>query len=86
MPDYLGKDQRKTKNDDDKEEKPIQGTYFVVQGNIKWKKSVKSVFQTKYIRELFLSFFSSALDEGDIEILKTYVSFTTHYYYRNLSC
>ena len=41
MPDYLGKDQRKTKNDDDKEEKPIQGTYFVVQGNIKWKKSSK---------------------------------------------
>lgn len=31
MPDYLGKDQRKTKNDDDKEDKPIQGTYFVVQ-------------------------------------------------------
>ena len=50
------------------------------------RNQVKSVFQTKYIRELFLSFFSSALDEGDIEILKTYVSFTTYYYYRNLSC
>lgn len=26
MPDYLGKDQRKTKADDTKDDKPIQGT------------------------------------------------------------
>jgi len=26
MPDYLGKDQRKTKDDDSKDDKPIQGT------------------------------------------------------------
>jgi hypothetical protein len=26
MPDYLGKDQRKVKQDDDKDEKPFQGT------------------------------------------------------------
>lgn len=39
MPDYLGKDQRKIKDDEKKDDKPIQ-----------------------------------ALDEGDIEILKTYVS------------
>ena len=25
MPDYLGKDQRKVKGDDDKDEKPFQG-------------------------------------------------------------
>jgi len=25
MPDYLGKDQRKTKDDDSKDDKPIQG-------------------------------------------------------------
>lgn len=27
MPDYLGKDQRKTKDDDSKDDKPIQGTW-----------------------------------------------------------
>lgn len=27
MPDYLGKDQRKVKGDDDKDEKPFQGKY-----------------------------------------------------------
>jgi len=30
MPDYLGKDQRKTKDDETKDEKPIQGTYSAV--------------------------------------------------------
>lgn len=30
MPDYLGKDQRKTKDDDVKDEKPIQGWLYVV--------------------------------------------------------
>ena len=28
MPDYLGKDQRKVKKDDDKDEKPFQGINF----------------------------------------------------------
>lgn len=32
MPDYLGKDQRKTKDDDVKDEKPIQGRFYVVEG------------------------------------------------------
>jgi len=30
MPDYLGKDQRKTKDDDSKDDKPIQGTWSAV--------------------------------------------------------
>lgn len=31
MPDYLGKDQRKTKDDDSKDDKPIQGTCSALQ-------------------------------------------------------
>lgn len=30
MPDYLGKDQRKVKGDEDKDEKPFQGTFKFV--------------------------------------------------------
>ena len=54
MPDYLGKDQRKTREGGDDEEKPITS---------EGKRSFK-----------FYVIIISGLDEGDIQILKTYVS------------
>ena len=54
MPDYLGKDQRRTKGGDEEEEKPITS-------------------DREPLIYLFLLFLG--LDEGDIQILKTYVRY-----------
>lgn len=54
MPDYLGKDQRRTKEGEDEEEKPITSEGRPL---------------------LYLFILSLGLDEGDIQILKTYVRY-----------
>lgn len=59
MPDHLGDDMRKTKNEPEQEEKEIKCNYFILQF------SALSIL-------LYALF--SALDEGDIALLKTYVS------------
>lgn len=88
MPDYLGKDQRKTKDDDTKDDKPIQGTYFAVKQSFWHEAFIGKTFENIMHMEenahcqlqlsnfTLSSFVSPVLDEGDIEILKTYVSFT----------
>ena len=54
MPDYLGKDQRKTKTDGEED-----------------KENIKGILYPHYELKLYTLI---ALDEGDIQILKTYVS------------
>lgn len=64
MPDHLGGDMRKVKDDEKKEEE------------IK-RKSQKKLTQTSdfiLLQNYTCFFFSTALDEGDIALLKTYVS------------
>ena len=60
MPDHLGDDMRKTKNEDVKEEKDIKG----------WCADSVVLSLSDYLFLLCIT----ALDERDIEILKTYVS------------
>lgn len=65
MPDHLGDDMRKVKNDEKEEE-------------IKCKFYSFDYFKIDFIFDKFAFefcfFFRLALDEGDIELLKTYVS------------
>jgi len=88
MPDYLGKDQRKIKDDEKKDDKPIQGA----SDTLNHTKSRRDLLVTRLTSfslrlhmetrnhsglslKILLSFLPLlALDEGDIEILKTYVS------------
>lgn len=63
MPDYLGEDQRKTKVKDEKDDdKPIKG----------FSSSSNSNSNSKYFSSSVLF---SALDEAEIAVLKSYVSF-----------
>ena len=64
MPDYLGEHQRKVKQDE-KDDDTIQG----LSGT---KITLKIHHRELYVYYLFS--LSVALDEGDIQILKTYVS------------
>lgn len=59
--DYLGKDQRKVKEDKSKEDKPIKGTYFL-----------QHLIQFNNYLNMFLI---EALDEAEIALLKTYVRY-----------
>lgn len=74
MPDYLGKDQRKLRDDESKEEKPFQGTRPLI--SYKYHYYTKFISCANYIDSdlNFAVFKFLALDEGDIELLKTYVS------------
>lgn len=63
MPDHLGDDMRKVKDKEEKEEEEIKGRNLI--GNCNF--AIKPNFS-------FCFFFSWDLDEGDIELLKTYVS------------
>lgn len=72
MPDHLGEDMRKTKADDTKEEKEIKGSYNCL---------------CLFFALTNVCLYVSALDERDIEILKTYVSITAYLLNRvNLYC
>ena len=65
MPDHLGDDMRKTKVEENKEEKEIKGMFLILL-------ILKAFFK-------LFCFLSTALDERDIEILKTYVSLLFFY-------
>ena len=58
--DYLGKDQRRTKDDKPVEEKPIKGNVVIFRIVI-------------FIMWLFLHIHFLALDEAEIQLLKSYV-------------
>ena len=70
MPDYLGDDQRKTKAGDGDEEKIKCWCALIRYGNLE----VSSYVYFFLIRFHTHHFSPLALDEGDIQILKTYVS------------
>lgn len=65
MPDHLGDDMRKVKNEEEKEEKEIKCKLYLI-----------TLFYANDIASFrFLNFPKFlALDEGDIALLKTYVS------------
>ncbi len=58
--DYLGKDQRKTKDDTPKDDKPIKGLFMPIQAMCSGDDSLFMV--------------CLALDEAEIALLKSYVS------------
>lgn len=67
MPDHLGEDMRKVKNEEEKEEKEIKCELYLS------LTLLCHITISSYFLRLFFEF--SALDEGDIALLKTYVSF-----------
>ena len=74
MPDYLGKDQRRVREDDTKEDKPFQGEVFSSDKEAWLKLQVMICVRCCERICPFTVVFLAALDEGDIELLKTYVS------------
>lgn len=67
MPDHLGDDMRKTKSDDSEKEKEIKCKKNLILNLI--------ILVLHNCTNLFLFiFYILALDEGDIALLKTYVS------------
>lgn len=78
MPDFLGEDQRKTKPDDGGEEK-IR-CQFICKLLDKEEESRRERGEREFscVTGLLHLSVNVALDEGDIEILKSYVSLPTH--------
>ena len=62
--DYLGKDQRRTKDVEKKEDKPIKGKTIIL-------KTIYIIFQDFNFK---MKLIRIALDEAEIALLKTYVS------------
>lgn len=82
MPDYLGDDQRK---EGQKEEaKELKGTNYFLGYQITPIQILDLVFALIYIY-FYLFIIILAIDEGDIALLKTYVSFKFFTVYCNFS-
>jgi len=78
MPDHLGEDMRKVKNDEEKEEKEIKCKLLVSFSRLirPFSLSLSLSLRLPLSHSKNASLVFSALDEGDIALLKTYVSQT----------
>lgn len=76
MPDHLGDDMRKVKPEKEKEEKEIKCEDTQTVNFLHFTLLSPTYFHSIYLLIIpnFFFFYLSALDEGDIALLKTYVS------------